>query len=316
MPQFCAQYSRDVKEPLAGTGVHPVSNLLLSWPIGGWTRTFHQAKDMTEGVSRRVFDLVENGRRINLMHRADQPKGWHRAYLMPERQAYDIPHDDVELFLTALLQGEPLDAWSRGEVKHRVLLCCTHGVKDKCCAKFGNATFKAMENAAREWEGAFEIWKSTHLGGCRLASAALLFPAMHKYGRIDPEHARPLLQSEIENRPYLPCYRGDGALTPAQQIADIEARKRLNAREIFPERVEVVAEQRDTDQTSCIELQWYRESDQGRITIHLEALEVTRYGTCADIDNDEQPVTHPTWKPVAANVVQAFDPSRPRGLMT
>lgn len=309
MPQFCAQYSRDAGEPLAGTGVHPRTNLLLSWPIVHWVRTFHQAKNMTEGVSRRVHDLIDSGRRVNLIHRADQPKGVHRAYLMPERQAYDIPHDDLDAFLTALLKGDPLETWFAGEVRHKVVLCCTHGVKDKCCAKFGNASFKALDKAARAYDGAFEIWQSTHLGGCRLASAALVFPNLHKYGRIDAEHVEPLLASECDDQPYLPCYRGDGALSPARQIADIEARTRLARRGIRPLRTEIVSEHRDTDEDARIEVQWHSASDRGRETVLLEAMTVERYGTCLDIDEGEDPVGHPTWTPARADAVHTFDPA-------
>lgn len=309
MPTFCAQYSRDVGEPLAGTGVHPRTNLLLSWPIGCWTRTFHQAKDMTERVSERVKELVESGRRINLIHRADQPKGWHRAYLMPEKQAYDIPGDEVEAFLAALQHGEPLDAWQSGEVRHKVVLCCTHGVKDKCCAKFGNASFKALSEAAAKWNGTFEVWQSTHLGGCRLASAALVFPDMHKYGRIDPEQAPALLNSESQNQPFLPCYRGDGALTPAQQVADIEARQRLAAEGTYPKRLSIQSEATRSGEEATFDFLWQTEVDEGRLTVQLEAMTVTRYGTCSDIDDDEAPVDHSTWRPVTQDKVYIVPPT-------
>ncbi|GGX54959.1 sucrase ferredoxin [Saccharospirillum salsuginis] len=309
MTQFCAQYSRKVDEPLAGTGAHPRTNLLLSWPIGSWTRTFHQAKNMSEDVSNRVKDLIDSGRRINLIHRADQPGDRHRAYLMPEKQAFDIPHADIEAFLTALYRGDSLDAWSIGEVRHKVVLCCTHGVKDKCCAKFGNASFKALDAAATGYDGAFEIWQSTHLGGCRLASAALVFPDMHKYGRIDAEHVEGLLASEYDNHPYLPCYRGDGALPPAQQIADIEARRQLHALGVRPRRVNILSEERENEEVSRVDLQWHSETDQGRLTIDLEALTSVRYATCADIDDGEEPVAHPTWQPVSTDAVQHCDPT-------
>jgi len=309
MTQFCAQYSREVEEPLAGTGAHPRTNLLLSWPIGQWTRTFHQAKNMSESVSNRVKSLIDSGRRINLIHRADQPRDRHRAYLMPEKRAYDIPHSEIDAFLTALDLGEPLDAWSTGEVSHKVVLCCTHGVKDKCCAKFGNASFKALDEAAAAYDGAFEIWQSTHLGGCRLASAALVFPDMHKYGRIDAEHVDALLASERDNQPYLPCYRGDGALPPSQQIADIEARWRLKEQGEQPRRVDVIAEHRDAEDRSRVELQWFTDAEQGHLTIHLEAHTSVRFGTCADIEDGEEPVAHPTWKPASSNAVHRFDPA-------
>lgn len=309
MPQFCSQHSLDADEPLAGTGVHARTNLLLSWPIGGWTRTFHQAKDMTDAVSQRVKDLVEQGRRVNLMHRPDQPGDWHRAYLMPERQAFAIPHDELEAFLRALQQEQDIQRWATGEVEHKVVLCCTHGIKDRCCAKFGHIGFKALDAAAKAYDGAFEIWQSTHLGGCRLASAALVFPDMNKYGRIDPEQADALLASESNNRPYLPNYRGDGALSPIQQIADVEARRRLAEQGVYPDRVEILSEQAHHEHQARVDVQWVTNDDQGTLGIQLEATTVFRHGTCADLDAGDVPAAHSTWVPVATRGVQSFKPS-------
>lgn len=304
MTEFCAQYSRDVGEPLAGTATHAQSNLLLSWPIGHWTRTYHQAKTMTPEVAQAVRDLVNSGRRINLIHRADQPRNVHRAYRMPECEAYDIPTDELHDFLTALHLGRALDAWFVGPAEQRIVLCCTHGVKDKCCAKFGNASFKALDEAAQSYPGEFEIWQSTHLGGCRLASAALVFPALRKYGRIEPEQATALLDTERRDQPYLPCYRGDAALSPAQQIADIEARNQLQRVGIEPCRVSIVAEQSHDNGDQHFEMRWQTSDSSGNLNIELNPITTVRYATCADIDAGEPPVEHPTWQP------QVVDPVR------
>lgn len=297
MPQFCAQYSQAVGEPLAGTGTHKDRNLLLSWPIGQWTRTFHQARDMSEAVSERMRALNESGRRVNLIHRGAQRAGWHRAYLMPEQQAYDIPRAELDAFLAAVQAERSLDAWHSGPVSQRVVLCCTHGVKDRCCAKSGNARYKALTEAARQYAGEFEIWQSTHLGGCRLASAALVFPALHKYGRIQPEDVEPLLASERQDRPYLPCYRGAATLTPVQQVAEVEARRRLAERGVYPSRLTVLSERSLDDAHRVVDLRWETATGSEALSLTLSALAVDRFGTCADIDEGLSPDRHETWVP-------------------
>lgn len=298
MTEFCAQYSRDVGEPLAGTATHAQSNLLLSWPIGQWTRTYHQARTMTPEVSQTVRELVDNGRRINLIHRADQPPGMHRAYTMPECQAFDIPTDQLHDFLTAVQQNQPLDRWHQGEVSTRLLLCCTHGVKDKCCAKFGNASFKALDLASHAFPGEFEIWQSTHLGGCRLAASALVFPALRKYGRLEPEQALALLESERRDRPFLPSYRGDGALSPLVQIVDIAARNQLLSDGIEPHQVEILNETPLADGQVHYQVRWQTDDAAGELSLELEPITVHRYGTCADIDDAIPPTAHDTWQPL------------------
>ncbi|MFQ3231171.1 sucrase ferredoxin [Reinekea sp.] len=299
MTDFCAQYSRQVNEPLAGTGGHPQSNLLLSWPIGDWTRTFHQAKSMTNVVSKYISDLVGSGRRVNLIDHPDQPKHWHRAYLMPEQRAFKIPTFELEDFLAAFQSAQSLEAWETEPVEHKIVLCCTHGIKDKCCAKFGNASFKALDFAVKKnWLGHFEVWKSSHLGGCRLASAAVVFPAVRKYGRIEANHTVALLECEYQDLPYLPCYRGNGDLTPRQQIADIEARKTLASQGIQPFSMQVTSEHEQEDQTT-VEFQWQSDGNQGQVSIKLQPLTISRYGTCSDITSQYEPVTIRTWQ--AAN---------------
>jgi hypothetical protein len=298
MTDFCSQYSRQVDEPLAGTGGHPVSNLLLSWPIGDWSRTFYQANSMGNETLQRIGNIVDSGRRINLMDRPDQPKDSHRAYLMPERRAFEIPTAELNDFLDALHTKQNLGAWEKDTEQRKVILCCTHGKKDKCCAKFGNASFKAMDTAIQKnWAETFEVWKSTHLGGCRLASAAVVFPNARKYGRIDVEHTQALLESEFNDTPYLPCYRGNGSLTQRQQIADIEARKILAEQGIHSAQLQITAELEQVNYTT-VNLDWQSEHDQGQLNIQLQAKTINRYGACTDISEKNDPITFATWQKI------------------
>lgn len=75
-------------------------------------------------------------------------------------------------------------------MRRSLVLCCTHGRHDRCCAKFGFAAYKALVAAAeRRWRDRFSVWEVTHLGGCRLAASVMLFPEMRKYGRLAPADA-------------------------------------------------------------------------------------------------------------------------------
>ncbi|MEL6576363.1 MAG: sucrase ferredoxin, partial [Pseudomonadota bacterium] len=55
----------------------------------------------------------------------------------------------------------------------------------------------------------------------------LVLPAMHKYGRLAPADAAPLLAAEAKGRPYLPRYRGAAHLPPREQVAEVAAREAL-----------------------------------------------------------------------------------------
>lgn len=293
--RFCAEESIGVGDPLAGTATHPERNLLISWPRAKWSRSLRQASDMPANVSTLVEDIAANGRRINLIHRQQQDPLRHSVFLMPECRAYEVPREELASFLCAVQQGTSIAPWYTGNVKGSVVLCCTHGKKDKCCAKFGYRTYKAISEEAQRHGSAFDIWESTHLGGCRLAATAMLFPQMRKYGRIEIEDIPPLLQAEASNQPYLRCYRGDSTLTPAEQCAEIAALEWLQARDLkgnlsLEKENKVVLNNR-----MDIPISWRSAEQEGQLMVSCVETEITRYDTCADFEG-KGPTTSKVWR--------------------
>ncbi|MDR5904537.1 sucrase ferredoxin [Franzmannia qiaohouensis] len=280
---FCARESLALGDPLAGSAAHAERNLLLSWPRPKWQRSLRQASDMCGEVSAKLEAIAEAGRRVNLIHRRDQPSARHCLYLMPENRRFEVTRDELSAFLAALERNEPLAHWEVSPPDGALLLCCTHGKKDKCCAKFGYAAYKALNTAVAESGLPFEVWESTHLGGCRLAASAVVFPALRKYGRIGNEDALLLLESEMADRPYLPCYRGDSRLSPVQQCAQVAALEWLASRSIH---ADVSVAQPSNEQASnqgWITIDWRCASDTGRLTVRCESRTIQRYDTCADL---------------------------------
>ena len=73
------------------------------------------------------------------------------------------------------------DAPLPGEaVADPMLLVCTHGRRDRCCAVDGRALARAVAAT-----GESDVWESTHLGGHRFAPTALVLPTGYLYGRLD-----------------------------------------------------------------------------------------------------------------------------------
>ncbi|CBV43222.1 sucrase ferredoxin [Halomonas elongata] len=286
--RFCAVESRAIDDPLVGSGAHLERNLLLSWPRPKWQRNLRQASDMPEALLAALHALPDEGRRVNLIHRREQPERHHRVFLMPERQAFDVPREALVDFIAALRRGDDLTAWRPEPVDRSLVLCCTHGKKDKCCAKFGFATYKAMAEAVRHHDLPFDVWESTHLGGCRLAASALVLPQLRKYGRIGDDDILPLLESEARGRPYLPCYRGDSRLTPRRQCAQVAALEWLSAQGL-----EADIEVDDAEETDAphheVAVKWQAAHRQGWLTVTCHALELLRYDTCSDLADGPSP---------------------------
>ena len=68
-------------------------------------------------------------------------------------------------------------------------MVCTHGKRDRCCAKYGRPLYDALRREAdSSW-----VWQSTHVGGDRFAGNVVILPQGLYYGRVEPEDASGLL---------------------------------------------------------------------------------------------------------------------------
>lgn len=289
---FCTQISEALHEPLPGTGGHQRENLLIRWPKGGWGKNLAVAPDMPEGLAHVIETLKKGGRRVNLIDRKAEAPGTHRLYLYPERLTRVVGTVDLAVAIGDVDRGD-LTGWQRQD--RPVLLACTHGKKDRCCAKFGFAAYSEL--ARRAGPDGPEVWESTHLGGCRLSASALSFPAMRKYGRVRPENVADLLADEAADRPWLPGWRGASHLPPEGQVAGHLAESWARAR---GGRIA----QFDADGahwTAVVEL------PDGQATLHLKPLRqtVTRPGTCDDLDSGAF-ATAETWTAYIARVTRSL----------
>ncbi|MGR3464538.1 sucrase ferredoxin [Limimaricola sp.] len=209
--RFCREESLRAGEGLAGTGEHPGRMLLIRWPKGSWTRDFDAAADMTAAERAAVAGVSEGGRRVQLVDRKGEPEGEHRLWLYPEMLTLGVARAGLAPALAGLAAGD-LSEWK--PAGRRLLLVCTHGQKDRCCARWGFAAYKAFTAKAPE---ELEVLESTHLGGCRLAASTLGLPAMTKHGRIAPEDAGELLEAEGKGVPLPRQWRGPCHMSPAAQ---------------------------------------------------------------------------------------------------
>jgi hypothetical protein len=83
-----------------------------------------------------------------------------------------------------------------GEV-HRgpLFLVCTHGRRDKCCAKFGVPLYRALREAAGD-----AVWQSSHVGGDRFAANLVCFPHGLFYAHAAPESGARIVSAYRDGR--------------------------------------------------------------------------------------------------------------------
>src|SRR3954449_3178965 len=92
-------------------------------------------------------------------------------------------------------------------VDHPLFVVCTHGKRDRCCAKYGRPLYDDLRKKVDpEW-----VWQSTHVGGDRFAGNVVVLPEGLFYGRVDPGEALRLVAATAAGEIVLDRYRGRSA---------------------------------------------------------------------------------------------------------
>ncbi|SDB83049.1 hypothetical protein GA0111570_10484 [Raineyella antarctica] len=105
-----------------------------------------------------------------------------------------------------------------------VLLVCTNGKRDRCCALTGRPVADSAGQAFPD-----RVFETTHLGGHRFAATAVVLPSGHAYARLDADAAIAVLAAADERRicPEVADpdhYRGRSGLQRPQQVAEFAFR--------------------------------------------------------------------------------------------
>ena len=95
-----------------------------------------------------------------------------------------------------------------------LLLVCTHGVHDVCCAVKGRPAAEAL---SRRWPE--ETFECSHLGGDRFAPNVLLLPDLACYGGMPADDVVSVVEAHLAGRVDPAHFRGVAGLHPAEQVA-------------------------------------------------------------------------------------------------
>jgi hypothetical protein len=123
-------------------------------------------------------------------------------------------HEDLRGFdFVAALSGSETPGVP---VEHPLLVVCTHGKRDRCCAKYGQPLYDALRRNTETGH----VWQSTHVGGDRFAGNVVELPHGLYYGRVGPGDVRGLLAAHAAGRVHLDRYRGRSAYSFPLQAAE------------------------------------------------------------------------------------------------
>jgi hypothetical protein len=220
-PMRCSALAEELGEPLAGT-VDQRRRWLLLEDRSAWG---------TDAVAERFgTDAVATAKRLGMRlqlvrrHEGDPADDSVRRAILVDTEAAAMavrtvrgPGDlDVEALATM-----PLGEFG-AHLTDPILLVCTNGRRDACCALRGRALTLALaaEHAERTWE-------CTHLGGHRFAANLVCLPHGIVYGRVPPDEGTRLADLYLGEQLDPEHLRGRSAWPAPAQVAEVELRRRF-----------------------------------------------------------------------------------------
>lgn len=225
----CSAASALRDEPLPGTAPTARRWLLIEHP-GPWARQALDTAPFAGPLAARIETALEhNLAKALLIRRIGRQPAEHEARLW---RVVDIESGqsiagswrtvpDLDAAVTALSTvGGPF-----GEPCPDLVLVCTHGVRDACCAIKGRPVAGMLSKALEA-----EVWECSHLNGHRFASTALVLPSGACYGRLDQGNAVRVLTGAFGGAVDPSRLRGLTHLAPAAQAAHVWGLGELRAR--------------------------------------------------------------------------------------
>ena len=245
MPQsrpFCADESRAHDEPLYATASR-VDHWLLVEYRSLWSHDAFAGSGLTEQVKNHLREQQAARPRTRLLFIRSRPRRGISglvAYSATSREAHvglrrvDFEHyQDLTRVDLAGGAGDPVD--------HPLLLVCTHGKHDPCCARYGRPLYDALaDEVDTDW-----LWQSTHVGGDRFAGNLVCLPYGLYYGRLDGPGAASVLDELLAGRIDVDPYRGRSCYPFAVQAAERAVRLDTGLRGLDDLRVVAAHRQED-----------------------------------------------------------------------
>jgi hypothetical protein len=225
----CSDASRLRDEPLLATASR-VERWLLVEQCGPWGPPAIPLGRMDAALGRHLTaEAARGGARLVLLRHprgVDCPPGRH-VFLVDSRPGREsVLHrsfaDDAELADAALPLAEgPTDGWE--PFAGPLLLVCTHGKHDQCCALRGRPVAEALAGRYPE-----RTWECSHVGGDRFAANLVVLPEGYYLGRLEAAEVGRAVADLRAGRLPLPNLRGRSSLPLPVQAAQHFARTELD----------------------------------------------------------------------------------------
>lgn len=251
-PAGCAAVRAALDEPLVGTAPERAASWLLVEHPGPWPSDDLPA-DLPVEAAAVLEAATQAGVRPQLVRRvSDRRRDVSTVILAScrperrwtERRTLTDLRALADLDLDALAAGETPGFGTRAV--DPVVLVCTHGRRDVCCARLGRPLAVLLD---AQLPGL--VWETTHVGGDRFAPNVVALPDGSYHGGVSVAEVPALAQALRAGRVLPSRLRGRAGLPTAAQAADCFLRAHLG--ETSLQAVRVVATTPGPSGQTCVE---------------------------------------------------------------
>ncbi|MGP6173872.1 sucrase ferredoxin [Corynebacterium sp. A21] len=206
-------------EPLPGTAKQERVHVLLEHPTG-WSRDVLDGGTFGPELSAELKAHLNAKAGLQLIRRPGRegriegPRALFLAFTaegVTEKLTLSDPAEILELDLSGPGRN------GAETVTHPLVLVCTHGKRDLCCAVKGRPLAAQL---AQRFPGDV-VWETSHTKGHRFAPSILLMPWGYSFGRLNTQAASALVATAQRGEFFLPGNRGRGLWRPEDQVAEL-----------------------------------------------------------------------------------------------
>ena len=222
----CADAARERADPLAGSAP-PTRRWLLLEHSGPWRIEAITGAGIDPAVLSVLTGRAGSDTRILLVRRPGRidrqaPRRWILAGLDSATVTGQWLQDqDLLDAADALISPLPAIAPPANAQAEPMILVCTHGIHDVCCALRGRPVASALST---QWPEL--VWECSHVGGDRFAPNLIVLPDGFYYGNLDPESAHATVEAHLGGTVLPDRLRGMARFVPPVQAAVITAYQR------------------------------------------------------------------------------------------
>jgi hypothetical protein len=224
----CSDAARLRGEPLLATASR-VERWLLVEQCGAWGPPSVPLGRMDADLGRHLTaEAARGGARLLLLRHprgVDCPEG-RAVFVVDSRPGHErVLHrhfaDDAALTAAMLPLGEPAaEGWT--PVDGPLLLVCTHGRHDRCCALRGRPVAEVLSGRWPE-----RTWECSHVGGDRFAANLVVLPEGQYVAQLEASEAVDAVARMLAGRLPVAHLRGRSSLSLPAQAAQHFARTGL-----------------------------------------------------------------------------------------